>query len=199
MNLATITQTISEQLRCRELSEIEGQRVKIHALSSIESDIQQAFKNILPPTCELVNTYDPALSIKKLGIMTLDFTVPQTVLASEYETGKELLKKLGYVDNPEVENAYRALAEVLRGSQDIDDPMCLAELFEDIARGQTFFKIELAPDKRPDIPSDESFKHFFDSPLPEGYLPRHFKVKRACFTNSQLVWLHTYGIGVSIL
>jgi hypothetical protein len=172
MDLAAITQVAAEKLRYRELSNIVGQKVRIRGLSTIEADLHRALQDVLPPQCELVDTYSPANSIQKAGLITLDFAVSGSNLATEYETGMELLRKLEFIDRSE------------RGWFDdyIDDPTCLADLLEDLTRGKTFFKIELVTDKR----SKTKF-------------PYDFTVKRACFTNSKLVWLNTYGIGVTWL
>src|SRR5262245_26376983 len=143
MDLVAITQNISEKLRYRDLSELGGRSVKINAISSVESDIQHSFESILPTSFELVDSYDPTVSIRKLGILTLDFVVSSTVLTYNYETGTELLKKLGYIDNPEVQNAYRVWATIFNSSKAVRrDLMGLGDLLEDINRGQTYFKIE---------------------------------------------------------
>jgi len=199
MDLTTLQQAIGERLRYRDVPEIVGRGVVINAISSIESDVTQTLLDILPTQCKLVETYSPVLSIKKLGILTLDFAVPSMVLANNYETGNELLKRLGYIENPEVRNAYRIWAAIFNSSKAARrDLMGLGDLLEDINGGQTYFKIEFKVDKIPQRLKGVSLRDF-DSRLPDDYLPREFKVKRACFTNSKLVWLHTYGIGVSIL
>ena len=79
-NLAKMTQIISERLRYRELPEIVGRSIKINTLSSIELDVREALEDFLPATCELVDTYAPTLSIKKLGLLTLDFAIPASFL-----------------------------------------------------------------------------------------------------------------------
>ncbi len=191
MKLEEITQTISEKLRYRDLSALVGCSVKINAFSSIESDIKLSFESILPTSCELVDFYNPIVSIRKLGFLTLHFIVSPAVLASDYETGTELLKKLNYVGNPEVQNYWGAWAARF-----------IKDLLEDINRDRTYFMIEIKPHKNPEPPNRTKGKGpgwYFNAPLPDDYFPHFFKVKRACFANSKLVWLYEHGVGVSIL
>jgi len=199
MDLTTLQQEIGERLRYRDVPEIVGRGVVINAISSIEWDVTQTLLDILPTQYKLVDTYSPILSIKKLGILTLDFTVPSIILENNYETGNELLKRLGYIENPEVRNAYRIWTAIFNSDKAARrDLMGLGDLLEDINGGQTYFKIEFKVDKSPQRLKGVGRKDLY-SQLPNDYLPGEFKVKRACFTNSKLVWLHTYGIGVSIL
>lgn len=114
-------------------------------------------------------------AVAKYGILDLRFTAPADMLAGDVLTGVPLLRELGFLPGGEAGPQTRVC----------DNPTCLEMLNEDLDEGQTWLLLFLEGG-RPDRDGRAPLL------VPEGYLPRPFKVIDASVTNASGVWLRKH-------
>jgi hypothetical protein len=193
----SILKDVARKLRYRVLSEFIGQEVEIHSLETIEADIRRAYGELWPEKCTLIDKSVSPLAITKYGILDLRFLVADNKLVSDYQTGIPLLKDLAFVVPLEKEEELKESARVL-GDKFADDPTCLKELAEDLAKEQTLLKLFFRGEAgvaiylAQDLPIEEKVKYMESPTLPPGYFPQVFTATDACFTNADFVWFHKH-------
>jgi hypothetical protein len=191
MDSIALVRTVARGIRYRSLPELIGRRVAIHGIETVGTDIRESLGDLLPDECELISPINlPAIA--KYGILDLEFTVSESVLTSNCQSGIGLLKETGLVcarKTPPGTKGAGITSEPLTGDTGI-----LEELAEDIAKGQTLCKLFLKAEPArmmPDLEqmSRQARREFFtDLTLPADYFPREFAVIDACLTNTGFVW-----------
>jgi hypothetical protein len=172
---------IAKELRYRTLDYLLGRIIDVANLDRIEVAVRLALGPDLPDGCRLVG---PELrsregTVAKYGILDLRFAAPAHMLIGEGLTGVLLLRELGFLPGSEAGPQNRAC----------DDPLCLEMLQEDLDEGRTWLRLFLEGGR----PGPEAWVKGADGSVflqvPEGYLPRPFRVIDACVTNASGVWL----------
>jgi hypothetical protein len=175
-----LVRSIAERLRYRPLDRLVGRVVEIADLDRVEEAIGLTLGADMPEGCRLAGP-EPGIreaAVCKYGILDLRFTAPDCVLAhpptspTGDRTGFPLLRELGYLPGGEVGPQERLC----------DDPVCLEMLRDNLDQGQTWLMIYLEGG-RPDEGARVGLR------LPQGYLPRPFRIIDACVTNARGVWL----------
>ena len=177
-----LVRRVARGLRYRSLGHLLGRVVEVSDLDQIEDAIRLSLGTDLPDDCRLSG---PELrfregAVAKYGILDLRFTVPGDLLAGDVLSGVSLLRELGY------------LPEEPAGPQHpvCDDPAwCLEMLQDDLDKGLTWLRLFLEGGR----PGEGAWVNGpggqVSLRVPEGYLPRAFRVTDACVTNASGVWL----------
>jgi hypothetical protein len=165
-----LVRSVGRELRYRPLEHLVGRFVEVHDLGTVEEAIRTALGEDFPEGCRLVGPEMDSrqVAVARNGILDLRFSAPADLLTGAH-TGLPLLRELGFLRGREV------------GPQQsvCDDPICLEMLQEDIDEGQVYLKLFLEggpPEQR-------------ELPIPDGYLPRPFRIVDACVANARSVWL----------
>jgi hypothetical protein len=172
---------VARGLRYRPLEHLIGRLIEVADLAEVEHAVRLALGPDLPEGCRLVG---PELrsregAVAKYGILDLRFSAPAELLSGEARTGVPLLRELGFLPGGEVGPQHRVC----------DDPTCLELLQDDIAAGQVYLRLFLAggrPGEEARLAGPDGQVHLR---IPQGYLPRPFRVTDACVTNASAVWL----------
>lgn len=190
MNSTTLLKEVARGIRYHSLPHLIGRKIKIINLETVEADVQKNLGKLLPNECMLNPDTVKPLGIAKYGILDLEFLVPNTTLESDYQLGIALLRELG----------FDVKREQTKGTGDslTDDPFCLPELAEDIAKKQTLLKLFLESDSI--VPkyvsarmSYEAIRELLDNlTLPAEYFPQEFVITDACLTNAGFIWFHKH-------
>ena len=187
MTSTTLLKKVAREIRYRSLPDIIAQPVEIYSLETVEIDIRQALGAKWPNECRLVSKASQiAKTIAKYGIMDLYFSAPESFLADEYESGFSLLKKLGFLAESETEQISDQEFEIAF----TNDPFCLSQLADDIAKNSTLLKLFLNQEFKVgnQILQATRLSAMKKSELPSNYFPQNFKITDACFTNADIVW-----------
>src|SRR5262249_36614910 len=100
------------------------------------------------------------------------------LLEGDARAGVPLLRELGFLPGGEVGVAGRVC----------DDPVCLEMLQEELEEGRVWLRLFLEGG-RPGEGAREEGPDGITYQIPEGYLPRAFRVIDACLPNAPMVWL----------
>jgi hypothetical protein len=171
-----LVRDVARALRYRPLDHLVGRSVEVHDLDEIEENVHLALGPDLPEGCRLVG---PELhfregAVAKYGILDLRFSAPGELLTEgDVRTGVALLRELGFLPGGETGPQQRVC----------DDPLCLEMIQEELAKGQVYLQLFLEGGR----PS--AGLPYFPLRVPDGYLPRAFRIADACVTNAELVWL----------
>jgi len=187
MTSTTLLKKVAREIRYRSLPDLIAQPVEIYSLETVEIDIRQALGAKWPNECRLVSKASQmAMTIAKLGIMDLRFSAPKSILADEYENGLSLLKKLGFLAESETEQTTEQEFEIAF----TDDPTCLSQLADDIAKNSTLLKLFLKREAGFEKSMREAVGIIaMEKPeLPSNYFPLILSITDACFTNADFVW-----------
>jgi hypothetical protein len=181
MNPKPSVKTLARTLKYRELPELIGKTVKIHAPTTVEADVLAAIGDKLPEAIRLISPQEKYLerAMARHSILDLTFTGQDALLESQYESGIPLLKKFHFIGDPE-------RAKELADELELDDPLCLGELNDDIERKETVIRLFLEAE------SIKGIGRHLIGELPPDYLPRDFTVTDACATNAGFVWFHKH-------
>ena len=167
-----LVKEVARRLRYRLLGHLVGRVIEVTDLDRIEDAVRIALGPDLPVSCRLVGP-EPRFRegvVAKYGILDIRFTAPNNMLASDVSAGVPLLRELGYLPGGEAGPQNRVC----------DDPTCLEMLQEELDEGQTWLRLFLEGGR----PGGHVSLR-----VPEGYLPRAFRVTDACVTNASGVWL----------
>jgi hypothetical protein len=179
----SLVKRIARRLRYRELTDIIGQQVVIHGLSTIEEDVLQQLSisnkdwTLVGPEAKFLQR-----ALGKYSLMDLTFKAPMSLLIETYEGGIPLLRKLHFI--PSSSDELSKVADEVFLSE--NDPSCLNDLDESISAEHTFVKLFMESER-----IQGTGKHLIGE-LPDGYFPRTFAVKDACVTNADFVWFHKH-------
>jgi hypothetical protein len=177
-----LVRRVARGLRYRPLSHLLGRVVAVSDLDRIEDAIRLSLGTDLPDGCRLAGP-EPRFregAVAKYGILDLRFTAPGDILAGDVLTGVPLLRELGYLPEEQVGPQHR----------DCDDPTwCLEMLQEDLDEGQTWLRLFLEGGRPGEGAWIKGPGGHVSLRVPEGYLPRAFRVTDACVTNANGVWL----------
>jgi hypothetical protein len=176
-----LVRSVARGLRYRPLGHLVGRVVEVTHLDRVEDTVRLVLAPDLPDGCRLAG---PELcyregAVAKYGILDLRFTAPGDMLAGEVLSGVPLLRELGYLPGGEVGPQNRVC----------DDPTCLEMLKEDLDEGRVWLLLFLEGGRPGDDARVEGADGHVLFRVPDGYLPRPFKVIDACVTNASGVWL----------
>jgi hypothetical protein len=177
----SLVHSVASGLRYRSLDHLVGRVVEIRDLDRIEDTVRLALATDLPDGCRLAGPepHFRETAVAKYGILDLRFIVPGDMLVGNVLTGVPLLRELGYLPGREAGPQNRAC----------DDPICLEMLQEDLDEGRTWLRLFLEGGRPGDEARIEGADGIVSFRVPEGYLPRPFKVIDACVANAAGVWL----------
>lgn len=189
MSQIALIKKISRELRYRTMNELIGKTIPINDLESVEQDVTSSLGSMLPENSKLIG---PARKYMEgvsaiYGLLDLTYTVPSSLLESQYESGISLLKALHFlIDSEKAEEITREMRELAADTnEDFNDPTCLQNLNEALETKQTFLRLFLQTDHK------AQGRERLGLLLP-GFFPREFTVKDACVTNSDFVWFHKH-------
>jgi hypothetical protein len=172
MTPLTLVRTVARGLRYRTLDALIDLEVMVAALATVEDAVRQALRPHFPEHCFLDKPVGEG-AVAKYGLLDLLFNAPEHLLGNDFRSGIALLRDLGFLPGR---------AEVRR-DEDLQLGLeCLEMLQEDLALGRTYLRLFLESDRPQGAP-------VFPLGIPDGYLPRPFRVVDACVTNAHSVWL----------
>src|SRR6185369_3714459 len=130
----------------------------------------------MPASCRLAGPDMSYLvgAVAKYGILDLRFTAPDEMLAGDVPTGVPLLRELGYLPGGNAGPQHRVC----------DDPSCLEMLRENLDEDRTGLLLFLEGGRPGDAARVEGTDGQLSLRVPEGYLPRPFRIVDACVTNA---------------
>jgi hypothetical protein len=169
-----LVRRVARGLRYRPLGQLVGRTVLVRDLDAIEEAVRVGLGDEFPVACrldgpELVYRHG---AVAKYGILDLRFSVLTDLLVGA-ASGVPLLRELGFLPG-ESEQPLPVC----------DDPVCLEMLAEEVAAGHVFVNLFLEGGRPEAAPGGSERLR-----VPEGYLPRSFRVVDACVTNAASVWL----------
>lgn len=170
-----LVRRIARGLRYRPLEQVVGRTVLVRDLDAVEEAVRVELGDEFPAACRLDG---PGLiyrhgAVAKYGILDLRFSAPDDLLV-DAASGVPLLRELGFLPGAGTEQPQQVC----------DDPVCLEMLAEEIAVGRVFLSLFLEGGRPGSTPAE-----LVQLQIPEGYLPRSFRVVDACVTNAASVWL----------
>jgi hypothetical protein len=166
---------VARSLQYRPLEHLVGRTVLVRDLDAVEEAVRASLGPEFPAACrldgpELVYRHG---AVAKYGILDLRFSAPDGLLV-DAASGVPLLRELGFLPTAGAEQPLPVC----------DDPVCLEMLAEEIAVGRVFLNLFLEGGRPASTPAE-----LVQLRIPEGYLPRSFRVVDACVTNAASVWL----------
>lgn len=164
MNTALLKQ-VARGLRYRTLDHLVGRSIVVRDLNAMEEAVRVGLGDDFPAECRLVAPSSIHGAVAKYGILDLDFSAPAERLG-EAKGGVRLLRELGFLPTEEMK-------------QDGDASLCFEMLLEDIVANRVFVKLFMEGGR------PEEWKELR---IPEGYLPRPFRIIDACVTNASGIW-----------
>jgi hypothetical protein len=177
-----LVRDVARGLRYRTLDSLVGRSIEVGAIDTVEDAIVAGLGGGLPQGCRLAGPelHYRVVAVAKCGILDLRFTAPRELLLGDgVRTGVPLLRELGYLPD-EMGGAPSRVG---------DDPLCLEMLEEDVNAGATWLLLFLKGGHPGDAARVEDAEGHVSFRVPEGYLPRPFRIVDACVTNAAGVWL----------
>jgi hypothetical protein len=176
-----LVRDVARRLRYRPLGRLVGRIAEVRDLGQTEDAVRLALGPELPEGCRLAGPEPGFLlgAVAKYGVLDLHFTAPADLLSGDTSSGVTLLRELGYLPGGEAGPQNRVC----------DDPICLEMLQEDLDEGRTWLLLFLEGGRPGGDARVEGADGHVSFRMPEGYLPRPFRVIDACVTNAGGVWL----------
>lgn len=186
-NVLSLVKQLARTIKYRPLPELIGQKITIHGLDSIASDVQHSLWPSLVDDCHWYITQESFLrgQIAKYGLLDLTFHAPNNILENDYQNGISLLKDLRLVSHTkEIKDESEEDKQITKALFDSSNEF--KQMLKDIAENKNFLLLFLQTE--PFRTTKERFKYTINS-LPEGYFPREFIIEDAALTNLRIAWL----------
>ncbi len=182
MGDTVLVNALAQTLRYRELPDFVGKTVYIQNIGTIEADIRSSLGNAFHDDWRLIAP-EPRIAwatVKSHFILDLTFQASKSLLDTQYESGRSLLKKLSFLPDTDEETLNEWIPEPL-------DLERLLALKKELENGETVIRLFL----QAQLPSIFTSGVCVD-PLPSYPLPCDFIFHDACATNSAFVWFHKH-------
>lgn len=182
----SLVRTLARNVKYRELPDLIGQKITVHAFDSLLDDIQNGL-NISESASLIVKDYLLLRgAIAKYGIVDLRYHVSPDALKIS-SSGVRVLRDLALAPPSE------QLEDEFDSGENFADALALTYL-EDIVEETTTnssYLLLFLRTKLPRLDAKESLKRYFQymKSFPNDFFPREFIVEDAALSNTRMAWI----------